>query len=208
MRKYEDGNEQNVSSAAWWNARYQRGDTGWNKGAVAPPIERLLREGIAPRGRVAVLGAGHGHEALAAAAAGYAVTAIDFAEAATAAVRTRARDAAVEIEALTADVFDLPRSHPEAFDAALEHTCYCAIDPARREVFARAVHDILRPGAFFFGLFYAHGRSGGPPYTTTEAELRRFFTPLFDVIRLRVAPDSIPGRANEELEFIFRKRAR
>src|SRR5690242_13223609 len=146
-----------VSSAAWWNDRYREGDTGWDKGQVAPPIGRIIAEGVVPRGRVAVLGAGRGHEVLALARAGYPVTAVDFAEEACLASSAAAREARVEIEGLHEDLFSLPRTHAGGFDAALEHTCFCAIDPSRRSEYAEVVRRLLKPGALYFGLFYAHG---------------------------------------------------
>jgi SAM-dependent methyltransferase len=193
-----------VSSAQWWNERYLAGDTGWDKGTAAPPIARMISEGMVPKGRVAALGAGRGHEALKLAKAGYAVTAIDFAQAACDAIRETARRERVEIDVLQADVFELPSQL--RFDAVLEHTCFCAIDPTRRDEYVRVMTQLLDPGGRLFGLFYAHGRAGGPPFTTSEAEVREKFGPAFEFERLRVAPDSFPGRADEELEFIFRRR--
>ena len=194
-----------VSSAAWWNDRYLEGDTGWDKGQVAPPIARMIAEGVVPRGRVVVLGAGRGHEALALARAGHAVTAVDFAEEACRSIREAAQAAQLEIEVLQADLFTLPALRAGAFDAALEHTCFCAIDPARRPEYAEVVRRVLTPRGTYFGLFYAHGRPGGPPFHTPEDEVRRLFSD-FDPLRLRVAPDSFSGRAGEELEFVLRKR--
>lgn len=195
-----------VSSADWWNQRYLAGDTRWDKGTPAPPIARMIAEGVVSRGPVAVLGAGRGHEAIAAAKAGLEVVAVDFAEAACRAVTELATREGVKLGALTADVFELPRTHPKAFAAALEHTCFCAIDPERRREYVDAVAAILPPGGVFFGLFYAHGRPGGPPFTTSEAEVRELWAPAFELERLTVAKDSFPGRANEELEFVFRRR--
>jgi SAM-dependent methyltransferase len=193
-----------VSSAQWWNQRYLAGDTRWNKGAVAPPIARMITEGVVPKGRVAVLGAGFGHEAIALARAGYDVTAIDFAQQACEAILAAAEQAGVKIEALQKDVLELPAGL--RFDSVLEHTCYCAIDPERRDDYVRAVSRMLVPGGLFFGLFYAHSREGGPPFGTSEAEIREKFGPVFEFERLVRAPDSFPGRAGDELEFLFRSR--
>jgi hypothetical protein len=199
-------NETKVSDADWWNQRYLQGDSGWDKGRVAPPIQRLISEGVAGRAPVAVLGAGRGHEAAAVARTGLSTIAIDFAEEACRAVREVARQAELPLEALCEDVFALARTHREAFGAVLEHTCFCAIAPGRRAEYAWMVAEILPRGGVFFGLFYAHGRPGGPPFTTSEDEVRRLFSPSFDFERLTRAPDSFPGRAGEELEFVFRRK--
>lgn len=199
--------DDDLSRPEFWNQRYLEKSTGWDKGRAAPPIARMLREPVLPAGsRVVVLGAGRGHEALESARAGLRVTAVDFAEEAVKHLRSAAEAAGLPIEVLQEDVFELGRRHPAAFDAALEHTCFCAIDPVRREEYVRAVVDALAPGGVFFGLFYAHGRPGGPPITTSREEVERLFASHFALERLVTPPDSFAGRAGEELEFVFRRR--
>lgn len=197
-----------VSDPAFWNDLYRAGNTGWDRGRPAPPIVRMLDAGLLPAAAsVVVLGAGRGHEAVALAQRGYAVTAVDFAEEAARATRLAAAEAGVQVEVLEADLFRLPQLRPGAFDAALEHTCFCAIDPLRRAEYVEAIHSVLRPGGILFGLFFAHGRPGGPPFTTTEEEVRVLFTPRFAIDRLAVAPDSFTERQGQELELVFRRRA-
>jgi SAM-dependent methyltransferase len=195
-----------VSRWEFWNERYRSGDTGWDKGAVVPPIARMLKAPVVKQGRVAVLGAGRGHEALEAAREGLLVTAIDFAPLACESLRLAAATAGLSIDVCQEDVFDVGKRHPAFFDAILEHTCFCAIDPDERSAYASAVHSALKPGGIYFGLFYAHGRPGGPPFSTSEAEVHALFSRAFDVERLVPAPDSFSGRAGEELEFVFRTR--
>jgi hypothetical protein len=46
-----------------WEARYQSGDSHWDKGAPAPGLVEFLQEhGELPRGSVAVPGCGFGHD--------------------------------------------------------------------------------------------------------------------------------------------------
>jgi SAM-dependent methyltransferase len=193
-----------VSTAGYWNALYLKGDTNWNKGACAPPIVRMLSERIVPTGaRIAVIGAGTGHEAIAAAQAGYKVSAIDFAPEACKATAEAAAKAGVTLEVLEEDIFHLPKRRPAHYDAVLEHTCFCAIAIERREEYVTAVAGLLKQGGTLFGLFYAHGREGGPPFDTNEKEVRALFSEHFTILRLRVAPDSFDQRAGKELEAVF-----
>jgi methyl halide transferase len=97
-------------------------------------------------------------------------------------------------------VFDLEGP----FDAVMEHTCFCAIDVSRRAEYVDTVFHALRPGGVLFGLFYAHGKEGGPPFDTSEAEIHELFAPHFHLQRLQRAPDSFEARAGKELEFVFR----
>jgi len=90
------------------------------------------------------------------------------------------------------------------FDAIVEHTCFCAIDVERRPEYVEAVARALVPGGTLLGVFYAHGREGGPPFDTTEAEVRRLFSTRFEIERLQVARDSFEVRAGKELEAVLR----
>lgn len=195
-----------ISDPDYWNDLYLGGSTGWDRGHVAPPLARMIDdEGVANGRSLVVLGAGRGHDALHAASRGLQTTAVDFAPEAAAAMREAAARGGLQLTVLQQDVFTLAKTHAGAFGAALEHTCFCAIDQSRLADYARLVHTILSPGGVFFGLFYAHGRPGGPPFTTSEAQVRELFTPLFTLERLRVAPDSFQNRSGHELEFIFRR---
>lgn len=190
------------SKADYWNQLYLTGEAGWDKGTVSPPIARMLREGRLPKGaRIAVIGAGRGHEAKEAASLGFAVTAVDFAPEALKALR-----AAGGFEVLERDLFDLPRTHTGAFDAVLEHTCFCAIPVSKRDEYVQAVAQLLKPGGWLFGLFYATGKEGGPPFATTEPEVRKRFEGSFDVVKLSTAPDSFEARTGREIETWLQKR--
>lgn len=195
-----------VSQPEYWSTLYQTNDAGWDKGRCAPPIARLLREGHLPPGaHIAVIGCGPGHEAFEAACNGYQVTAIDFAPEAIARVRAQVEERGLNVIAEEADVFDMTTRWPATFDGIIEHTCLCAIDPARREEYARAVAGALKPNGLLFGLFYAHNRPDGPPFAIHEPEVRKLFSPLFHFERLVVAPDSFENRTGHELEFIARR---
>ncbi len=198
---------EDVSNAAYWNGLYLKGDTGWDKGECSPPIARMLKEGfVGATARLAVIGAGRGHEALEAARLGHRVTAIDFAEEAARSVAAAAEAAGVEIEVMQEDLFRLPKRRPAHYDGIIEHTCFCAIAVERRTEYVEAVHSLLKKGGVLFGLFYAHGKPLGPPYDTTAEEVRRLFSPRFEVVRLKTANDSFAHRAGKELEAVFTAR--
>jgi methyl halide transferase len=194
-----------VNTAAYWENLYRTGEAGWDKGKVSPPVARLLSEGfLAPGARIAIVGAGPGYEVVEAARLGFKVTAIDFAPTSLAKLREGQKQASFEI--LDADLFTLKQSHAGKFDAVLEHTCFCAIDVARRPEYVETVHAMLAPKGILFGLFYAHGKEGGPPFDTNEAEVRKLFGVKFELKRLVRAPDSFEARADKELEAVFAKK--
>lgn len=196
-----------VREASYWSAAYRAADTGWDKGACAPPIARLLANPLLPRGlRMAVPGCGFGHEAIAAARAGFEATGFDFAPEAVAGAAGRARAQGVAARFIQSDLFDLPKTHAAGFDAWLEHTCFCAIDPALRPAYVDAVEGTLAPGGFFLGLFYLHGQPGGPPYDATEPEIERLLLDRFDRLFFETPSDSFPNRQGKERLFVYRKK--
>jgi SAM-dependent methyltransferase len=190
-----------------WDDRYGRNDTGWDLGAPAPPIVSLLeqrREELRP-GRILVVGCGRGHDALALAANGFDVIALDFAPAAVAAARARLAGARPRALVLRGDVRAIPLPGASV-DYVLEHTCFCAIDPADRERYVVEVARVLRPRGRLFGLFYEPAAPGNPPFPVNDAELRERFAPAFEIEVLERAKGSIERRDGREWLAVFRRK--
>jgi SAM-dependent methyltransferase len=196
-----------INQPDFWEAAYQEGRYGWDLGQAAPPFFDLLAGDAPPPGRLLVLGCGRGHDALLFARFGFTVTGVDFAPSAVAAATAAAREAGLAADFVEADLFTLGERWPGRFDYVLEHTCFCAIDPARRPDYVRVVHAVLRPGGELIALFYAHGRPGGPPYSTSEAEIRALFEPHFAISTLAPAANSVPHRQGQEMFGRCRRRA-
>jgi SAM-dependent methyltransferase len=195
-----------VSQPDFWNARYLEKTTRWDQGGPAPMLKVWEQERAYPRGRIGVIGAGKGHDAFYLANAGHTVTALDFAPEAVAEMSDRRDREGVKLEVVQADLFTYPAEAAGTYAGIFEHTCFCAIDVHRRGEYVDAVHALLQPGGALFGLFWAHSRPGGPPFGTSETEIRELFGPKFSLDVLRPARESFKERAGEELEFWFRKR--
>jgi SAM-dependent methyltransferase len=196
---------QPVSQPDFWEAAYQQGRSGWDLGGPAPAFDTLLRSANRPAaGRAAVVGCGRGHDALAFARNGFTLVGFDFAPSAIAASRESAAAAGLTAEFVQADIFALPSTYDGAFDYVVEHTCFCAIDPARRAEYVEVVRRLLRPDGELIGVFFAHGRPGGPPFTTDADEVRRLFGGRFTVESLEMAV-SIESRRGKELLGRFRR---
>lgn len=191
------------SQAAFWEHLYRDDEANWELGRATPPLVGYFDAAEhSPRGlRVLVVGCGRGHEARMLAGRGAQVVAIDLSERAIAAARGLDPGATVEFR-----VHDLFVPLGERFALVVEHTCFCAIEPDRRDEYVDRVADALGPGGALVGLFYAHGRPGGPPYTTDAEELTRRFGRRFHLDVLAPAEDSVLVRAGQELLGRFVRR--
>jgi SAM-dependent methyltransferase len=190
-----------VSDPKFWDTAYDEKRDGWELGEVSPPVARALRDFRGP-GRAIVFGCGRGHEARAAAHAGFDVVGVDFAEQPIAdAARLTPPDLSKRVTWRRADLFGL--EDEGAFDLLIEHTSYCAIDPKRRDEWMRVARRVLRPGATLLGIFYAHPRDGGPPYATTRDDVKAALARAgFRIERGETPEDSIERRRGDELLVI------
>lgn len=68
-----------------------------------------------------------------------------------------------------------------------------------------AVLETLVPGGLFFGLFYLHGKAGGPPYDVTEPEILELIRGRWNVLLFETPPDSFQNRQGKERLFLFQK---
>jgi len=189
-------------SGTWWDQRYREGSDGWELGAPAPPLLQLLQEhpqAPQPPGRVVVPGCGRGHEAALLAALGFAVVGVDFSAEAVREARRLHGERPGQLSWLQADVLDgealaSAGLGPDSCDGVLEHTCYCAIDPGLRAVYRQSMATLLRPKGWLLGLFWCHGRPGGPPYGSDAVLLVQDFQAAgFDQQLWMAATNSAPG---------------
>lgn len=182
------------SDAAFWEYLYRDEEAAWDLGRATPPLVSHFNK-HSPNGlRALVVGCGRGHDARMLAELGAKVTAIDLSTKGIAAAR--GLDVAGTVDFRVADLFKLSG---ETYDLVVEHTCFCAIDPGRRDEYVDRMADALVPGGALVGLFFAHGRPGGPPFTTDAEELRRRFGRRFAIRSLAQAEDSVLMRAGQEL---------
>ena len=173
--------------------------------APALPQPRTSVSGPGALARVAVPGAGRGHDARLLARRGYRVTAFDFSEAAVAEAHRLAVAEAVELTVERRDIFTLPRDHAGAFDGVWEYTCFCAIDPDRRDEYARVLHAILRPGGLLLACFFPlRDGTDGPPFPVSRGDIERALAGRFAVLEAGPPPRSAERRRG--LEWLVRAR--
>jgi len=161
-------------SVDFWQERFERNETPWDRGRVSPQLLHWLEQGlIGPAHRIAVPGCGSGHEVLALAQAGCQVTGIDYAEGALKLCRQRLEDAGLgdadPVELVQADVLSWQPAAP--FDIVYDQTCWCALHPDHWRDWADQLYAWVRPGGTL-GLMAmqaqrdsaTEGVIEGPPY--------------------------------------------
>jgi len=188
-----------VNEPAFWEGLYDRGGDRWELGGPTPPLEAYLRRSPPPRGAIAVLGCGRGHDARLFARLGYRVWGFDFSARAIREARALAERERLAIVFEQRDLFDLGRDYARFFDGVWEYTSFCAIDPRRREEYVRLVREILKPEGWLLACFFPVGEGpGGPPFPATRAEIRRLFLPAFAFVEEYVPAESAEGRQGVE----------
>jgi SAM-dependent methyltransferase len=188
-----------------WDAAYQRRETPWEKGKPHPALLDFLAKSGPLEGEIFVPGCGCGQDVRALSTTANHVVGIDFARRAIAKAKARRRVAKEEY--LLADLFALPSELDEQFDWVFEHTCFCAIDPARRNDYVRTVVRLLKPGGKLLAVFFINPDHDeeGPPYRVSRTELEKFFGKYFAVEQEWVPARTHPGREQRELMRVLAK---
>lgn len=194
-----------VNEPAFWQGLYDRREDGWELGEPAPPLADRLARTPLPRGKVAVLGCGRGHDCRLLAKAGHQVWGFDFASGAIHEARALAKAEGLDIVFEQRDIFDLLPDYRGFFDGIWEYTCFCAIDPSRRTEYVRLVRDLLKPEGWLLACFYPlREGTDGPPFPTSEAEIRRLFTPHFAFVETWEPGTSVERRKGFEWMVLAR----
>lgn len=190
----------------YWNRIYEEeGRPGWDMDGATPLLDELLELarplGLHPGASLVVPGCGYGHDAMALEARGFAVTGLDFAPLAIQGAMQRYGNRVAWSQA------DWFTTHLGPWDAIFDHTCFVAMDPARRPAYVEACAGHLKPGGLWLaGLFHDVNGRQGPPHATPMAEMRTLAEARFEVLHLAHATASHPRRAGREFLLIGRRR--
>ena len=189
-----------------WEQLYQEGDTNWDKSEPSPGLVDWLAEhgSKGSGGSTLVPGCGFGHDVRAWAHAGYEAVGYDLAPSALTGARERVPE---NLAGATFRLGNFLEDAPFAnFDFVFEHTCYCAIDPSRREDYAAAVLRWLKPGGHFLAVHYFLPKDEeGPPFGTDREEIIARFSPRLELLA-DWTPRSYPNRTGLERMFLWQRK--
>ena len=189
----------------FWNDLYNaeeppRFDLHGPAPALVDIIDRLKLSKM----RIAVLGAGRGHDAAFFAERGHLVTAFDFSSVAIEDVQ-RDYGHLKNLTAVQSDVLQIPREYDQQFDLVFEHTCYCAIDPSQRNQLVRAWNRLLTDRGQLLGIFFSMDKIGGPPYGGSEWEVRERLRKKYQFLYWSRVTKSKPTRLGKEFLVLATK---
>ncbi|MGK0176945.1 MAG: SAM-dependent methyltransferase [Lentimonas sp.] len=190
-----------------WNRAYSEGNTPWDKGYASPPLRAFLKT-YRLEGRVLVPGCGAGYDVRLLAEQGASVLGLDIAPLALEKARS-VPTASYENYAL-ADFLNLPKNYHDQFDAVVEHTCLCALDPADREAYVRSAQQALKPGGRFLAVFFravSDDTREGPPHPISSDEIEALFAKDFEMLERTIPEETYSSRpvGSEEVCLMRKK---
>ena len=194
-----------IDSPQWWNHIYENETPGWNLESPAETLKDMLPRLKLPKSKILVLGCGDSHDAAFFASHGHLVTAVD--------ISTHAIERSKKLYGhldtlkwLEADLFNLPESFHGQFDLIFEYTCYCAINPHRRKELIKVWNQCLHDQGQLMATFFCMHKRQGPPFGSTEWEIREFLKKDFQFLFWGRWKKSIPRRQGRELFVLAKKR--
>jgi hypothetical protein len=183
-------------NAGFWGARYATGDTGWDLGAVSPPLQAWFSGFTDKAMRILIPGGGRSWEAEHLHRQGFRhVHVVDLTDA--------------PWRELTARCPDFPRehfhigdffAHAGRYHRIVEQTFFCALDPGLRKAYVEKMHGLLVPGGILGGVLFNDALNADrPPFGGSLEEYRTLFGTLFTDLRLDPCHNSVAPRAGREL---------
>lgn len=166
----------------FWQERFEKKETGWDRGAVSPQLIAWFDAGVLTPCRVAVPGCGSGWEVAELVRRGFDVVAIDYTTAAIERTHAHLLSKGLTAEVVQANVLTYQPTEP--FDAIYEQTCLCAIHPDHWVEYAGQLRKWLKPEGTLFAAFMQMVRAPaveqglivGPPYHCDINAMRALFT--------------------------------
>ena len=187
-------------SPQFWDERFERSFTPWERGGVPLALRRFVSASARPLSAL-IPGCGSARELTLMCEAGWDATAIDFSPEAVARARALAGPWADRIR--QADFFAYAPEKP--LDLVYEQAFLCALPRARRPDVARRWSELLGQGGQLAGYFYFDDVPKWPPFGITREELDGLLTPTFECVDDEPVEDSIPVFAGKERWMIWRR---
>jgi len=192
-----------MDSSQAWERRYTEGATGWNIGKASPALIDFALKNLPKDAAILIPGCGHGYDGKALWDLGFTqVTLIDWAASAKDRFLTLCPNFPQD-RFLVGDVFVLTQSMENRFDAVLECTFFCAINPSLRSLYIERMAHCLRQGGNLAGLLFTFPLTEkGPPFGGDVTTYLKDFQGPFKVESMQPTSRSIAERKEDEVFFV------
>ncbi|MFB9244183.1 methyltransferase domain-containing protein [Massilia antarctica] len=187
-------------SPAFWDERFARGFTPWDRGGVPAALRDFVSRSGRPL-RTLIPGCGAAYELAYLSDAGWDATAIDFSPAAVAAARAAVGPWSERVR--EADFFAFAPTLP--VELMYERAFLCALPRAMWPQVAARWADLLAPGALLAGFFFFDDAPKGPPFGIARDQLDALLTPAFRCVEDAAVEDSIAVFAGKERWMVWQR---
>ncbi|GGA73578.1 hypothetical protein GCM10008015_12760 [Flavobacterium palustre] len=185
----------------YWDAQYKARATGWDLGAIAPPIKNFIDSLSNKKSRILIPGCGNTYEAEYLLEKGFTnITVIDIAPTLVSLLQQKFTDNQ-NIKIVLGDFFE----HKGEYDIIIEQTFFCALPPFLRQKYVWKMHQLIADKGILAGLLFNRTFEVSPPFGGSQTEYELLFKKAFDFIKLEMAKNSAEPRKDSELYFEFRK---
>lgn len=192
---------ENQFNVDFWETRYINHQTGWDLGAVSPPLKHYFDQLKDTELRILIPGAGNAYEAEYLHQKGFKnIFVVDLVKKTLEDFQKRNPDFPSN-HLICSDFFELNQT----FDLIIEQTFFCAISPSLRQAYAQKMNDLLVSKGKLIGLLFNRSFEGGPPFGGSRIEYFEYFNPYFYQIEMEECYNSIPPRQGTELFIKLRK---
>lgn len=183
-------------SGAYWESRYQKGETGWDIGEISTPLLEYFNSLHNKSIRILIPGCGNAYEAAYLYSKGFSnVYLLDFAQSPLQYFKKTNPDFP-EAHLLHQDFFE----HRGNYDLIIEQTFFCAIDPILRKKYVAHTSSLLVHSGNLAGLLFdCQFDKEGPPFGGSKDEYTNLFQPHFNIEKLEPCRNSISPRSGKEL---------
>jgi methyl halide transferase len=190
----------------YWEQRYRQQQTGWDVGAITPPLKAYVDQLPDKSLKILIPGGGNGYEAEYLHLQGFTqVYLLDIAADPLRHFRERVPSFPEE-HLMQEDFFALQH---RSFDLVLEQTFFCALPRSMRPAYARQVFEVLKPEGKLAGvLFSLEFNAPGPPFGGSAAEYQAYFEPYFRFLHFEPCYNSVKPRQGSELFLELERRER
>jgi methyl halide transferase len=188
----------------FWDTRYKRQQTGWDLGAVSPPLKAYFDHLEDKSLKILIPGGGNSYEAEYLVERGFTdVTVVDISGVVIEHLRQQyQRYLGTSLHLIHQDFFE----HEGQYNLIVEQTFFCALDPTLRLAYTQHMRELLYEKGKLVGVLFDREFAGGPPFGGNRAEYRQILGTQLEVITLETCYNSIAPRAGSEVFFIAQKK--